>query len=199
MRTITKNQRMVRTAMLAAITLVLALTPLGYIPLPILPLTVTIMVAPVALGGLTLGWPTGLALSLIFGLSSFFRAPFEPLGQIMLAQSGLLTFLATVVPRVGVGLLADASHKLAAKQPKLQKFWYYTVTGLACSLCNTVLFLGFLWLVFDNAVTGVTLTLLGSLIITAGIPEAIVNAILVGTIAKAMLYKKQSKNASDEK
>ena len=183
--------------MLAAITLVLALTPLGYIPLyvliPILPLTVTIMVAPVALGGLTLGWPTGLFLSLIFGLSSFFRAPLEPLGQVLLAQSGFLTFLATVLPRIGVGLLADFSHKLAQKNPKLQKFWYYSATGLVCSLCNTILFLGFLWLAFDSSVTGVTLVLLGSLVVTAGIPEAVVNAILVGTIAKAMLYKKQNK------
>lgn len=195
----TKNQKLVRTAMLAAVTIVLAITPLGYIPvyaiIPILPVTITIMVAPVAIGGLLLGWPSGLVLSLIFGFTSFFRAPLEPLGQLMLANGGLfLVLLATVLPRIPVGLLADLAHKMAAKNPRFQSFWFYSLTGLLASLCNTILFLGFLVLAFDSSVTGLTMNILLSVIFINGAIEAVVNALLVGGISKALLLAKKKKS-----
>lgn len=198
MEKLSNIQLLVRTAMLGAVTIVLAATPLGYIPLyyiiPFLPLTVTIMVVPVALGGLTLGWPSGMFLGLIFGVTSFLRAPLEPLGQILLQQSGFLTLVATVAPRLLVGLVAGCAHYLLVRNKELRKLWFYAATGLVASLANTILFLGVLWLAFDNSATGITLGVLGSIILAAGIPEAIVNAILVGVLGKAMLRTRKSKS-----
>ena len=51
----TKTTYLVRIALLMAITIVLAATPLGYIPAGVL--SFTIMVLPVAIGGVLMGTP----------------------------------------------------------------------------------------------------------------------------------------------
>lgn len=186
MEKLSRTQKMVRGAMLAAITVILAITPLGYIPLnPAL--TITLMVVPVALGGLTLGWPVGTVLGLVFGLTSFIRAPTEALGVLLLEQSLVLSFLGCVLPRVAVGLLADFFHYSLTKNPKLRAVWYYAIGGFCCSLCNSVLFLGFIWLAFDTAVTGFTLSVIMGLVATNSIFEMIANALLVGLLARVLL------------
>lgn len=185
MQKLTRNQKMTRAAMLGAITVVLAATPLGYIPLnPAL--TITLMVVPVALGGLVLGWPVGLCLGLVFGITSFVRAPTEALGVLLLQQSLLLAFLGCVVPRAVVGLVADGCGRLICKNEKLRRVWFYALAGFLCSLCNTVLFLGFIWLAFDSAVTGITLAVLLGFVVSNGIFEMIANSILVAVLARVM-------------
>ena len=62
----TKTTYLVRIALLMAITIVLAATPLGYIPAGVL--SFTIMVLPVAIGGVLMGTPAGLILGLTFGV-----------------------------------------------------------------------------------------------------------------------------------
>ena len=59
----TKTTYLVRIALLMAITIVLAATPLGYIPAGVL--SFTIMVLPVAIGGVLMGTPAGLILCLL--------------------------------------------------------------------------------------------------------------------------------------
>ena len=85
----TKTTYLVRIALLMAITIVLAATPLGYIPAGVL--SFTIMVLPVAIGGVLMGTPAGLILGLTFGVTSFIKAPTEALGQLILSYSGLFT------------------------------------------------------------------------------------------------------------
>ena len=185
MQKLTRNQKMTRAAMLGAITVVLAATPLGYIPLnPAL--TITLMVVPVALGGLVLGWPVGLCLGLVFGITSFVRAPTEALGVLLLQQSLVLAFLGCVLPRAVVGLVADGCGRLIRKNEKLRRVWFYALAGFLCSLCNTVLFLGFIWVAFNSAVTGITLTVLLGFVVSNGIFEMIANSILVAVLARVM-------------
>lgn len=74
----TKTAYLVRLALLMAITILLAATPLGYIPAGAL--SFTIMVLPVAVGGVLMGLPAGLILGLAFGVTSFLKAPTEALG-----------------------------------------------------------------------------------------------------------------------
>ena len=190
---LTRTQKLTRTAIFAGITLLLALTPLGYIPvyilIPLLPLTITIMVLPVALGGLAVGWPTGLALGLIFGISSFFRAPTEPLGMILLAQSPLASFITCVVPRALVGLLADFAGAIIRKNHRFRNIFFYGLTGFAASMCNTVLFLGAIWLLFDTAATGFTLPIIGAVVAFNGVIEAVANAIFTAVLGRVILRK----------
>lgn len=192
MLNLTRNQKLTRAAMLAAVTVLLAVTPLGYIPInPAL--TITLMVVPVAMGGLVLGWPVGLCLGLVFGITSFVRAPTEALGVLLLEQSLVLSLLGCVLPRAAVGLLADLMNRLASRNEKLRRVWFYAVSGFLCSLCNTVLFLGFIWLAFDSAVTGITLAVLMGLVVSNGIFEMIANSILVAVLARVMIKTTQGK------
>ena len=181
----TRTQKLTQTAVLTAITILLALTPLGYIPINPL-ITITIMVTPVVIGGLLCGWPYGLFLGLVFGLSSFFRAPYEPIGQIILSQSALITFLVCVIPRMTVGLLGGLGHALACKREVLNRFWFFLITGLLGSLLNTVGVLGFIGLAFDPGKTGITGAVIFGIVSINGSIEAVANAFLVGTLGKAL-------------
>ena len=190
---LTRTQKLTRIAIFAGITLLLAMTPLGYIPInvlfPILP-SITIMVLPVVLGGLSIGWPAGCVLGLVFGLSSFLRAPTEALGVLMMSISPFATFVVCVVPRVLVGLASDGMGALIRKKDSLRRFWVYGLGGLVASLCNTVLFLGAIWLLFDTEATGVTLPVIMSIVAFNGLVEAAANAIFTAALGQVLLRKK---------
>ena len=71
-----KTQEMVKLALFAGIIVVLAMTPLGYLPLGVLrPTTIHI---PVILGSILLGWKKGAALGGLFGLTSLLVNTFTP-------------------------------------------------------------------------------------------------------------------------
>ncbi|MDL2295111.1 ECF transporter S component [Ruminococcaceae bacterium OttesenSCG-928-D13] len=183
---LSSTQKLVRAGMLAALIMVLSLTPLGYIRLTSV-LEITLMVIPVALGGLAVGWPVGTVLGLVFGVSSFIRAFTDPIGIIMIEMNLVLAGLACILPRVVVGLIADLFNKALVARAKLRRVWFYSVAGFVCSMCNTVLFLGFVWLAFDSAVTGFTLAVILGVVGTNGIVEMIANAVLVGILARVVI------------
>ena len=126
-----------------AITIVLAATPLGYIPAGVL--SFTIMVLPVAIGGVLMGTPAGLILGLTFGVTSFIKAPTEALGQLILSYSGLFTAFVCIVPRVCVGLFAGLMHNVMKGRQK-QPAWLYLLAGGGSSFVNTALFVGMIYL-----------------------------------------------------
>lgn len=63
-----KTQDMVKLALFSGIIVVLAMTPLGYVPLGVIRAT-TIHI-PVILGSILLGWKAGAFLGGLFGLTS---------------------------------------------------------------------------------------------------------------------------------
>ena len=68
----TKLQYWLRVTLFAAILLLLALTPLGYIRTPIL--NITILTVPIAIGAIALGPTAGAVLGFVFGLTSAWSA-----------------------------------------------------------------------------------------------------------------------------
>ena len=69
-----KTAELVLTALFAAIIIIMAFTPLGYIPLVVI--NATIIHIPVILGSLFCGPKKGGFLGFIFGLTSFFKSAF---------------------------------------------------------------------------------------------------------------------------
>ena len=69
-----KTYNLVLTALFAAIIVIMAFTPFGYIPLGII--NATIIHIPVILGALFLGPKRGAFLGFVFGLSSMLKATF---------------------------------------------------------------------------------------------------------------------------
>ena len=74
--TSSKTRYMVELAMMIAVILLMAFTPLGYIRTPFL--TVTLITIPVAVGAMFLGPKGGMVCGLAFGLTSFYTALTAP-------------------------------------------------------------------------------------------------------------------------
>ena len=86
------------TAVLAAIVLLMAFTPLGYLRLG--PMSITLLVIPVVIGGITLGPVRGGFLGAVFGATSFAQCFMGDVsGAAMVAISPLATALACFIPR----------------------------------------------------------------------------------------------------
>ncbi len=140
--------------MLAAIILLLTLTPLGY--LPIGPLEVTIMMIPVAIGAMTLGIGSGVFLGGIFGLSSFFTClgilrP-SAFGQMLFAINPWATAIVCLVPRILMGLLCALLFKALYKKFG-DKLGVYATVSASAALINTILFMGGLVIFFHGTMS----------------------------------------------
>lgn len=179
----TKTVRLVRIGLLMAITILLAATPLGYIPAGAL--SFTIMVLPVAVGGVLLGMPAGLILGLTFGITSLLKAPTEALGQLILSYSGLFTAFVCIVPRACVGLFAGWMHDRIAKAER-RGAWMYLLAGGGASLVNTALFVGLIYIFCHGLVENAFGLAIWSSTLLGGVVEMCANAVLTMAVAKAL-------------
>lgn len=189
-------RRMTQLALLMAIIMVMAFTRLGYLTTP-WGLPISLIVIPVAVGGIVLGPKSGAFLGLVFGLTSFAKTFGDAgMGPLMLEANPVGYFVLCVVPRVLVGLLPSL---LYAWLKKFRKFRTAS-QALCCFLtpvCNTVLYMSTLWLLFSDtwlAYNGkegsgfsVLLLMLGGVAVN-GIVEAFA-CLLAGTaVSKALLH-----------
>lgn len=184
------------TAMLTAIILVMTFTPLGY--LRIGPLELTLITVPVIIGAVTQGPKVAAILGAVFGISSFIQCfTGSVLGGILLSESFVKCFIVCFVPRFLMGLLCGLIFKACEKKDK-KKGWSFVVASISGSALNTILFLGFLALFFMNmtftpeqsaALGGVDTVLNTVIAIAAGINapiELLVCAILGSAVGKGV-------------
>ena len=136
------------TAMLTAIIAVMAFTPIGF--LRIGPLELTLIMIPVIIGAVTQNLTSATFLGAVFGIVSFIQCfTGSVLGSILVSESIFKTFIVCFVPRVLTGFLCGLIFKVCKKHDK-KKSWSFLVAGISGSLFNTVFFLGFLALLFMN-------------------------------------------------
>ena len=91
-------------ALLTAIIVLLAFTPIGYIRT--LGLEITLRVVPLTVGAVTLGPTAGAVLGAVFGITSFIQCfGMSPFGAVLLGINPLSTFVVCVVSRVLLGWL----------------------------------------------------------------------------------------------
>jgi uncharacterized membrane protein len=134
----------VQLALLVAIILIMAFTPIGYIKT--LGLEITLIVVPVAVGAVALGPKGGAVLGAIFGITSFIQSFTTPFGAMMLGINPVGTFITCVAARVLVGLFTGLIYKALRKKTGQNLSIY--LASLSCPLLNTVLFMSFLILFF---------------------------------------------------
>jgi len=161
--------------MLGAISIILGASGLGLIPVPTAAGKVTIMHVPVILGTVLEGPVVGVLIGLIFGIFSFLRA----------TNAIFADPLVAILPRL---LIAVITYLVYTGTRRLNKNLAYIIAGIVGSLTNTVFVLGMAvirgYLPQEAAV---------SVGIIHGIPEAIVAAILVVSISRAIrVYLKKS-------
>ena len=122
-------RKIVITGILAAIAILLGVTRLGFIPVPNLSGSATIMHVPAIIGGVMEGPLVGLLVGGIFGIFSWLQAtvPFfkDP--------------LVSIVPRLFIGVTAYYSYALARKQ---NEYLALVVAGIVGTLTNTILVVG---------------------------------------------------------
>lgn len=191
---------MVSVALMAAIVVVLANTPLGLIPLPITKAT-TVHI-PVILGAILLGPTAGAILGGVFGICSMISNTMTPAltsfaFSPFLSTTGITGALKAIWVSVGcrilIGLVAGWLWMLLKKIKTRQMVWL-AVTGFVGSMVNTISVMVSIYFLFaeqyaqakEVAVSAVWGLILGTVTVS-GIPEAIIAAILVSVIGKALL------------
>lgn len=143
-----KTVLITEAAILAALIIIMAFTPLGFLRVGALSITFTMV--PVVLGSVLCGPVVGASLGGLFGILSFIQCFMgEPLGAILVSVSLFRTLIVCIVPRVIAGLVPALVFKALQKYDKKQG-WSFVVAGALGSLLNTILFLGTMALMFWN-------------------------------------------------
>ena len=133
---------LVEMALLVAIILIMAFTPLGYIKT--VGIEITLIVVPVAVGAVTLGPTAGAILGGVFGFASFLRCfGLNAFGATLLGINPFLAFLVYVPTRILVGWLTGLIYQ-GLRKTKIPYTASITVANLCCPLLNTTLFMGML-------------------------------------------------------
>lgn len=191
---------MVSVALMAAIVIVLANTPLGMIQLPIIKAT-TVHI-PVILGAILLGPGAGAILGAVFGICSLVSntmAPtllsfaFSPFLSTTGIPGALKAIWISVGCRILIGVAAGWLWVLFTKI-KLNQFIALLIVGFVGSMVNTVTVMGSIYFLFaqqyaeakEVALTAVFGLVMGT-VTASGIPEAIAAAILVLALGKVLV------------
>ena len=136
--------------LLAAVMVILSSTPLGYLNIGVL--AITLNVIPMGIAAVALGPTGGAVIGAIFGLTSFLQClgvgGTSAMGVITFGISPILTFIQRFIPRLLVGLIIGFLHKYLAK--KIGKKTACFITGFFAAFLNTVLFMTALVLLFGN-------------------------------------------------
>lgn len=144
------THNLVTLAMLCAILLVMSFTPLGF--LTIGPLAISLNMIPVAIGAIALGPTYGAVLGGVFGFTSFLQClgigGTSPMGVILFGISPVLAFLQRMIPRVLAGLISGYVYWGVKKAANTTVACF--VTGFCAALLNTALFMVALILLFGN-------------------------------------------------
>lgn len=200
-----KTKELVLTAMFTAIIIAMAFVPyMGYIPLGFM--NATIIHIPVIIGAIVLGPKKGAFLGAVFGLTSminntfnpnltsFVFSPFYSIGDM---HGNFASIIICMVPRILIGVVAYYVYKGIMKlfQNKKQGSMIgLAAAGIAGAMTNTLLVMNGIYFLFGNsyaAAKGIAVDALYGVILgvigTQGIPEAIVAAVLVTAIGKALL------------
>ena len=150
MKTRFKPRELTLLGLLTAILLVMSYTPLGY--LNIGPLAITLNMIPVAVAAVALGPVGGAVTGSVFGMTSFLQClgigGSSAMGVILFEINPFFAFVQRFVPRLLTGLLTGyifrAVKKLGAH--KAASF----ISGFSAAFLNTALFMTSLVLLFGN-------------------------------------------------
>ncbi len=189
---------LVLTGLFAAIIIIMAFTPLGYIPLGVI--NATIIQIPVIIGSLFCGPKQGAFLGFLFGFTSFLKNTITPatlsafvfspvLAANMFGVKGVLysTFIC-FVPRILVGVIPYFVYKQMKKYSK----WVtinFVVSGILGAFTNTFLVMGSIYLLYKDAYAqaqnvdpSAVLGIIGGIISFNGVIEAILSGVIVSAI-----------------
>lgn len=191
---------MVSVALMAAIVIVLANTPLGMIQLPIIKAT-TVHI-PVIIGAILLGPSAGAILGAVFGICSLISNTMAPTllsfaFSPFMSTSGIPGAMKAIWISVGCRILIGVAAGwlwIALERLKVNQLIALPIVGFAGSMVNTITVMGSIYFLFakqyaearEVAVTAVWGLIMGT-VTASGVPEAIAAAILVLALGKVLI------------
>lgn len=186
-----KTRKLTMTALMIALTLILGLTPLGFLTLPIISIEITLMCIPVIIGTVILGWKQGLILGLVFGLTSLYKGLTAPTPLLApLLNYPLVLYPSIFIPRLLIPLATWGIYKATSKLPKAISLG---ITAGVGSLTNTILFLGMVFVLGSaplaasfNMTVGAVASALALAVATNGLPEMVVAIIICVPVILAL-------------
>ena len=189
---------MVLTALFSAIIIIMAFTPLGYIPLGII--NATIIQIPVIIGSLFCGPKKGAFLGFMFGFTSFLKNTFMPatlsafvfspvLAAEMFGAKGVLySSMICFIPRVLVGILPYYVYKDMKRFSKWKTINFATA-GVIGAFTNTFLVMGAIYLLYKDAYAvaqgidpAAVLGVIGGIVGFNGVIEALLSGVIVSAV-----------------
>lgn len=139
---------LVQLALLTAIIVVMAFTPLGYLKIGLL--SITFLTIPVIIGAVAMGPTAGAILGGVFGITSLIQCfGADAFGATLLSINPFYTGIVCIIPRVLMGLLCGWIFRGLARIDKT-KIVSYVVAGLSGALLNTIFFMSSLILLFGR-------------------------------------------------
>jgi len=201
---------MTMTAILATLIILMTFTPIGYIPIG--PVKMTLLTLPVAVGSIVLGTRSGLILGTLFGLTSFYTCfGLDAFGNILLnldypavlispdihfSISPVLCAVMCIVPRFFCGFLPALIYKAISKNGTKNTMIAIPVAAASTAIINTVLFITSLWAFFNYSLTELIgtnnlFTMFATIAGINGLIEIAVNIIVGTAICKPLIEVKK--------
>lgn len=186
---------LVQLAMLICIQLVMKAIGLGSVPVG--PLYMSFLTLPIAVAAIIIGPAGGAITGAVFGLVSFKDALTggSVMTSTLLGVSPVHTFILCVVTRTLMGFLTGVVYSLIKKFDH-KRTWSLFVGSIAAPLLNTLLFMGYICLVFyhtdyvQNLVNtlGVSnpFAFVVALVGVQGLIEAVAVGVVGGIVCKAL-------------
>ncbi|CAK8053959.1 ECF transporter S component [Eupransor demetentiae] len=196
-------KEMVVTAIFAAIIILFAFTPLGFVPIG--PINATTVHIPVIIGSILLGPKRGALLGLVFGLSSLFHStvaptvlgfvfsPFVPV--IGTTHGSLWALVIALLPRIILGILPYYLYKVGEKLwHKKGQFFNLFTSALLAAFCHTLMVTGLIDTIFSkqyaqaigHSAKTINQVVLG-IIFTSGVSEAILAGVVTAAITGILM------------
>ncbi len=184
-----RTYKMALLAVLVALTLVMSFTPIGYLRIGFL--SITLLSIPVAISAAKLGYVGGGLLGLVFGITSFAQCfGMDPFGTAIFSMKPVATFIICVVSRLLCGLGAAAIYKLCNINAKKPRPLSYVGAGVAAPFLNTLFFLGFLAIFFNNTtvtVAGAELDVVKAVVLPALSLNSILEIVICSVLSFGVL------------
>ena len=179
-------------AMLTAIILIMAFTPIGYLKAGVI--EITFITIPVIVGAIVLGEKTGLFLGGVFGITSFIQAAtgMSAFGAVLMGINPVFTFIVCLIPRLLMGYCCGLIFRAIPKQKSNNLA--VIVSSVSGALLNTLFFMTALMVLFGSTdyISGMrgNMSVIKFVIAFVGLNgavEALACAVLGTAICKAVL------------
>lgn len=192
---------MTSVALMAAIVILLANTPLGMIQLPVVKAT-TVHI-PVIIGAVILGPLAGAILGAVFGVCSMISNTMAPTllsfaFSPFMSMTGIVGAVKAVWISVGCRIMIGVVSGwlwILLKKLKVNKSLALGITGFVGSMTNTICVMGSIYILLAgeyaqarNVAMDAVWGLIMVTVTSSGIPEALTAMVLVAVVGSALVY-----------